>query len=150
MARIHVPIHLRWGDLDAYNHLNNVQSMRILEEARVRAFWRMDDTVTDVPTAVFEASAGASTQTLIANHHVEYLLPVPYQSAPLDVQLWIGRIGGASLDICYEVFCRDGLAIRASTTLVFTDAVTGRPRRIAEHERAAIAASVEGPLEFRR
>ncbi|HNP15801.1 MAG TPA: thioesterase family protein, partial [Terrimesophilobacter sp.] len=37
--RIHIPIPLRWGDLDAYNHVNNVQMMRILEEARVRALW---------------------------------------------------------------------------------------------------------------
>lgn len=149
MARIHVPIHLRWGDLDAYNHLNNVQSMRILEEARVRAFWRMGDAA-DVPTAVFEAQAGAQTQTLIASHHVEYIMPVPYQRAPLDVQLWIGRIGGASLDICYEVFCEDGLAIRASTTLAFVDAATGRPRRVTDQERSALDGHVEPALSFRR
>ena len=39
MTRIHVPIHLRWADLDAYNHVNNVEVVRLLEEARVRAFW---------------------------------------------------------------------------------------------------------------
>jgi acyl-CoA thioester hydrolase len=150
MMRIHVPIHLRWGDLDAYNHLNNVQSMRILEEARVRAFWRLDAGADDVSTAVFDAAAGAQTQTLIANHHVEYLLPVPYQLTPLDVQLWIGRIGGASLDICYEVLCAEGLAIRAATTMVFADAATGSPRRITEQERAAMADYVEEPIVFRR
>ena len=37
--RIHIPIHLRWADLDAYNHLNNVEMLRLLEEARVRMFW---------------------------------------------------------------------------------------------------------------
>lgn len=148
--RITVPIHLRWGDLDAYNHLNNVQSMRILEEARVRAFWRMDDAGEHVPSAVIDAAAGAATQTLISSHHVEYRLPVPYQSDPLIVELWIGRIGGASLDICYEVSCRTGLAIRAATTLVFVDAAAGRPRRITDHERAVMTGFTDEPIEFRR
>lgn len=148
--RIHIPVHLRWGDLDAYNHLNNVQSMRILEEARVRAFWRMDAAPGEVPSAVLGGLTGDGTQTLIANHHVEYLLPVPYQREPLDVQLWLADIGGASLDIGYEVFARPGLAIRASTMLVLTDAATGRPRRIGAEERAALGEYLGEPVAFRR
>src|SRR5690625_6644705 len=31
-------IELRWGDMDAYGHVNNVTQLRVLEEARVRAF----------------------------------------------------------------------------------------------------------------
>lgn len=33
-----VQIHLRWGDMDAYGHVNNVQIVRLMEEARVLAF----------------------------------------------------------------------------------------------------------------
>ena len=33
-----VLLELRWGDMDAYGHINNVTQMRLLEEARVRAF----------------------------------------------------------------------------------------------------------------
>ncbi|MET1034992.1 MAG: thioesterase family protein, partial [Arthrobacter sp.] len=29
---------MRWGDMDAYGHINNVQIVRILEEARIAAF----------------------------------------------------------------------------------------------------------------
>ena len=29
---------MRWGDMDAYGHINNVQVVRILEEARIAAF----------------------------------------------------------------------------------------------------------------
>ncbi|OUE16058.1 putative ABC transporter ATP-binding protein [Clavibacter michiganensis subsp. michiganensis] len=43
VTRVHVPVHLRWADLDAYDHVNNVEVLRLLEEARVRAFWRGDD-----------------------------------------------------------------------------------------------------------
>ena len=43
MARLHIPIPLRWGDLDAYGHINNVEMLRLLEEARIQAFWRPDE-----------------------------------------------------------------------------------------------------------
>ncbi|BAS13810.1 hypothetical protein AHiyo8_21130 [Arthrobacter sp. Hiyo8] len=29
---------MRWGDMDAYGHINNVQIVRMLEEARIAAF----------------------------------------------------------------------------------------------------------------
>lgn len=150
MARIHIPVHLRWGDLDAYNHLNNVQSMRILEEARVRAFWRMDAEPGEVPSAVLGGLTGDGTQTLIASHHVEYLLPVPYQREPLEVQLWLSRIGGADVEIGYEVFCHAGLAFRATTTMVFTDAATGRPLRMDRELRAVLESFAGDAVEFRR
>ena len=151
--RIHIPVHVRWGDLDAYNHVNNVQMMRILEEARVRAFWAPDERggrdEHTPPSAVISAAAGSETTTLIAGHQIEYLLPVEYQRNPLDVQLWIGRFGGASAEISYEVYCNDGLAVRAASTMVFIDSATGRPRRISDAERAAWADYVGEPVTLR-
>ena len=44
--RLHIPIQLRWGDLDAFNHVNNTSMLKLLEEARVRAFWRPGTTRT--------------------------------------------------------------------------------------------------------
>ena len=43
MARLTIPISLRWSDFDAYAHVNNAEMLRILEEARIQAFWRRDD-----------------------------------------------------------------------------------------------------------
>ena len=33
-----VEVPLRWGDMDAYGHVNNVTMMQVLEEARVALF----------------------------------------------------------------------------------------------------------------
>jgi len=33
--RIHVPIKLRWSDLDAYGHVNNAAMLTLLEESRI-------------------------------------------------------------------------------------------------------------------
>lgn len=147
--RVHIPVSMRWGDLDAYNHLNNVQVLRILEEARVRAFWTAE-TGDSAPTAVVSAKVGSDTLTLIAGHVIEYVAQVEYQREPLDVQLWIGRIGGASADVSYEVYAEGELAIRAESTMVFIDSVTGRPRRISAEERTAWEPYFEPPIVFKR
>ncbi|MHA7986789.1 acyl-CoA thioesterase [Rathayibacter sp. CAU 1779] len=166
--RLNVPIRLRWSDLDAYGHVNNAEMLRLLEEARIIALWSSgDDAPSDVPgdvdsgealsasTAVLDGRPGADTLSLIARQEIEYLAPIPYLRQPIDVQLWVGRLGGASLELCYEVRSPVGvdpatLYARAATTLVLVDAASGRPRRINERERAAWAPFEEAPIEFHR
>jgi acyl-CoA thioester hydrolase len=64
-------------------------------------------------------------------------------------------MGGASLDVCYEVHSPAGveprtLYTRATTTIVLVDAATERPRRITEAERGAWEPYLEEPIAFRR
>ncbi len=152
--RLHVPIKLRWSDLDAYGHVNNAAMLRLLEEARIEAFWATDDTsAAGGTTAVLDGRPGADTLTLIARQEVEYLAPIPYLRQPLDVRLWLGRLGGASLEVCYEVHSPAGtepdtLFTRAATTIVLVDAASGRPRRIDEREREAWTPYLDEPVRF--
>lgn len=154
--RLHVAIPLRWSDFDAYAHVNNAEMFRLLEEARIQAFWPADvgSEGGDVPaTAVLDGRPGAEVMTLIARQEIEYLLPIPYMRAPIDIEMWIGRIGGASLEICYELYSPHGvtprqLFTRAATTLVMVTAQTGRPKRISDELRQAWGPYVEEPLAF--
>jgi acyl-CoA thioester hydrolase len=156
--RLHVPIPLRWADLDAYGHVNNARLLSLLEEARVQAFWISDDTeahVAGASTAVLDATPGSDTITLIAHQEVEYLAPIPYLRAPLDVQLWMGRLGGASLEVAYEIHNPVGTTpeivyARASTTVVLVNSSTQKPRRMTEREREAWLPYLEDPIAFRR
>ncbi len=154
MTRLHVPIPLRWSDFDAYAHVNNAEMLRLLEEARIQAFWRPDEGSDDgAVTAVLDARPGAETISLIARQEIEYLAPIPYMRAPIDIEMWIGRIGGASLEICYELFSPVGvtprvLFTRAATTLVMVAAATGKPQRIGDELRALWQPYVEPPVQF--
>jgi acyl-CoA thioester hydrolase len=173
VARLRVPVQLRWSDMDAYAHVNNVEMLRLLEEARIEAFWAHPSPVTSVtvpagtasarpaetrtvwPTAVLDAGPGAQTSTLVARQEIEYLRPLGYRRTPVIVDMWLGHLGGASLDVCYEVQDSDAEPgatpfARASTTLVLVDAGTGAPRRIAPAERDAWLPYVEEPVRFRR
>ena len=152
--RLHIALPLRWSDFDAYAHVNNAEMLRLLEEARIQAFWRPDDGSADASaTALLDARPGADTISLIARQEIEYVAPIPYMRAPIDIELWIGRIGGASAEVCYELYSPAGvvprvLFTRAATTLVMVTAATGRPRRIADELRAAWAPYVEDPVSF--
>lgn len=179
MTRLHIPVRLRWSDLDAYGHVNNVEMFRLLEEARITAFWRHPEAQDDPwPTAVLESGPQASSHTLVARQEIEYLRPLGFARDPITVQMWIGHIGGASLEVCYEVFDAvhaeetDGAhstdategadgsesaaptapnpCARATTTIVLVDAVTQSPRRITTLERAAWEPYVEAPAVLRR
>lgn len=172
--RLHVPTRLRWSDLDAYGHVNNAEMLRLLEEARIEAFWAHDTDAAGVSdadahdadasspaarsavgasTAVLDGRPGAATLTLIARQEIEYLAPIPYLRQPLDIQLWLGRLGGASLEVCYEVWSPASAAqallyTRAATTIVLVDSTTERPRRISDAEREAWAPYLGEPVQF--
>ena len=160
--RLHIPTSLRWSDLDAYGHVNNAQMFGLFEEARIHAFWAGGDGVADdhFPTRILEGGPDATTFSLIAHQEIEYLAPIPYLRDPLDIQLWIGHLGGASLDVCYEVFTplvsegkvqpEQTLFCRASTTIVLVDSTTLAPRRLTEAERLAVASFVEAPVVFKK
>ena len=154
MTRLHVSIPLRWSDFDAYAHVNNAEMLRLLEEARIQAFWRPDEgSDPGADTAILDARPGAETISLIARQEIEYLAPIPYMRAPIDIEMWIGRIGGASLEICYELFSPVGvtprvLFTRAATTLVMVTAATGKPQRIGDELRALWQPYVEPPVQF--
>ncbi|MCU1414996.1 MAG: thioesterase [Microbacteriaceae bacterium] len=156
--RVHIPVQLRWSDLDAYGHVNNVQVLRLLEEVRVVAFWQADDeTERDgMPqTAVIDARLGSSTLSIIARTEIEYLKTIEYRRRPLDVQVWVGRLGGADLDVCYEIWSPAGtepaeLYARAVTTVAMVDATTMLPRRLRSEEREAWSPYIEETIRFKR
>ena len=143
---MHIAVRTRWNDLDAYGHVNNTAMLVLLEEARVQGFWGAEiiDTIT-APTTLW----------LVARQEIEYLAPVPFSSEPLDIQMWLGRLGGASLEICYEVCSPIGAEpfvqyAKAATTIVLVDAATQRPRKITDEERASWSAWTDEPLVFTR
>jgi len=175
--RLSVPVRLRWSDIDAYAHVNNAAMLGLLEEVRIQAFWTVPtgsaatslrdasepagvgpadasgEGAAEQGPAVLDGRPGSDTLSLIAHQEVEYLRAIPYGREPLDCEVWIARLGGASLDVHYEVFSPKGveprvLTTRAASTLVLVDAATQKPRRITQAERDAWAPYLDAPVTF--
>lgn len=151
MTRLHTPIHLRWGDLDAFGHVNNATVTKLLEEARVRAFWKHERPEANTEVAVFDPDLRVGEEgpyfTLIAHQDITYLAPIPYAQDPIDIQIWFTKIGGSSAHIAYEIHGtsddRDVLFGRASTVLVLVSQETMRPVRLPDEAREKWAPYLE-------
>jgi acyl-CoA thioester hydrolase len=73
--------------------------------------------------------------------------------APLDIEMWAGAVGGASIDVCYEIFSPVGveprvLYTRAATTVVMVSAATNSPTRVPAELRDAWKPYIEEPVAF--
>lgn len=138
MSGIEVPIELRWGDQDAYGHVNNVAIMRLLEEARGRAFWRSADQP-DHPGIFPPLEAGQPVWAVVADFTIKYRRQLDYQREPVIVEMTIPRIGGASFVIDYALRtsrAETAPRVTASSTLALIDSATGRPQRIDAQTRS--------------
>lgn len=135
---------MRWSDQDAYGHVNNVQFLRLLEDARVMGF-----------EAWFGRDRSMLNEgVLVARHEIEYLAPLDFRYVPVAVDLWVTTVSGASFEVGYEL--RDTEAVgttlyaRAETTLVAYDFAEARPRRLRPREREVLASVTGEPVPFRR
>ncbi|MDN5821641.1 MAG: acyl-CoA thioesterase [Brachybacterium sp.] len=154
-----IPVPVRWTDLDAYGHVNNAAVVRLLEEARIAAFWQppADQLALGArqpPAALPVSGAGAALSTVIASQRIEYVRPLGHRRDGVVVRLWLSRIGGASLSVDYLVLTRDdpeGAApyARARTVVVLVDAGTGAPVRLEQETRTTLEAFTGEPLRFR-
>ncbi|MBO1901985.1 thioesterase family protein [Leucobacter weissii] len=162
MARTHVDLELRWGDQDAYGHVNNVAIARFLEESRVRTFWLGSGRERTGMERHFRGDDPEGPKMLVASQRIEFLRVLEYAERPITVELWIGRLGGSSLEIHYEIVDHasreetvDGAAeerrvvARAITTVVIVDGATLRPVRLSAEGRASVEPWTDEPLRFR-
>ncbi|GAA3832194.1 acyl-CoA thioesterase [Streptomyces chiangmaiensis] len=116
---------LRWADMDAYGHVNNVVFLRYLEEARIDFLFR--------PDKQFKQGS------VVARHEIDYKRQLVHRHTPVDIELWVTDIKAASFTLTYEVKDPGQIYVRASTVIVPFDFEAQRPRRITAEEREFLA-----------
>jgi len=131
---IRVPVHLRWSDLDAYGHVNNVAIVGLLEEARVAAFW------SDADPILPPLHASADTWVLVAGVEVAYKRVIDHRTEPIEAEVSVDKIAGASFLIRYRLLVDDVECVVASTTMALVDAATQRPVRVSPELKERLSA----------
>ncbi|MEW1719324.1 thioesterase family protein [Streptomyces sp. NPDC093109] len=133
MARHIYSCPLRWSDMDAFGHVNNVVFLTYLEEARIDFMFRL---------APGDGSPSFAGGSVVARHEIDYKRPLLHRHEPVTIESWVTKINAASLTIAYEVKdpeTEDRAAqvyVKASTVVVPYDLAAGRPRRITAYEKA--------------
>ncbi|MFG2191676.1 acyl-CoA thioesterase [Streptomyces sp. NPDC048639] len=126
MARHVYSCPLRWSDMDAFGHVNNVVFLRYLEEARIDFMFRL---------ARLDDSPSFTGGSVVARHEIDYLRPLVHRHEPVTIETWVTKIGAASLNLSYEIKDEEQVYVRASTIVVPYNLDHGRPRRITAEER---------------
>ncbi len=121
---MHVP--MRWSDMDAYQHINNVAFLGYFETARVSLFF-------EHPT--HDEKTGMRRGLVVHSHDIHYRRSVEYDAEPLRIEVWISTVRAASFRCHYEVFDHGQLAVTGSTVLVPFDFSINRPRRLTPDEK---------------
>jgi acyl-CoA thioester hydrolase len=85
------PVHVRWSDIDMYQHINHATMVTILEEARI---------------PFLREPFGAEITTiglLIAEVNIVYKTQLRLIDSPLQVTMWSKRVRAVDFTIGYEV-----------------------------------------------
>jgi acyl-CoA thioester hydrolase len=127
-------IQVRWGDQDAYQHVNNVAYAAYLQEARAEM----------LAAAGVRASAQARHGTfVVARLKVQYLRQLTFRPAPVAVTTWVSAMSPARITLRCEITepTDDGLGPYCTglTVLVPYDLDEDYPRRVSDEERAALS-----------
>lgn len=139
---VHVP--LRWKDMDAYGHVNNIQVVQLMEEARVAAFGvpvgSAGDAEAEPAPMDLTAGAGEGVRAFVSEHRVKYRAQMKYRMKPVRVRVSIDEVKGASVHVGYKMYdgVDDSLLVTATSVMVYVDAESGRPVRLTAEQKAAL------------
>lgn len=123
---------MRWADMDAQNHMNNVVYFRFIEEARIQ----MLDSIGGV--------RDGERVSVLAHTSCDFLRPVVYPAGIIVTQL-VNRVGRTSLDVDVELACDtapDITVAKARYVLVCANAASGQPMPWTVHQRQALESMI--------
>lgn len=125
-----IPLHVRWRDLDAFNHVNNSSYLTYLEESRLQ--W-----LRSVPGEWFNEHS----MPVMAAVELHYRKPITWPGE-IDVELSCERMGNSSLTIGNRILARgDAGYVYADgdVVMVWVDPATGASVSLPKAIRDAVA-----------
>lgn len=130
-TRVHTAlIPIRWGDMDAYQHVNNTLYFRYMEQVRVEYLESLGYSIRPQGTA-----------PVIVNTSCTFLLPLTYPGL-VEVQMFLGAPGRSSIPSLYEIRLQGDATLYASgaAKIVWTDVTSGKSVPIPDALRARLTA----------
>lgn len=123
-------IEIRWGDMDAMGHVNNIVYFRYMEQTRISWFESL------VPAG----QAWKASGIVIANATCNFRRAMTYPGT-VEVKLFVGEPGRTSIGTYYEMRVDEDPEPYAdgSATVVFIDMQSQRPMPIPERIRSLLA-----------
>ncbi len=121
-----------WGEMDAFQHVNNVSYVRWAESGRVAYFDRL---------GLMDSKHARGIGPIVAKLSIEYRRPVTYPDT-IRVETTVKRIGNTSFTMASRIRS-EALGAEVATTeevIVLLDYRAGKPAPLEAELRAAIHA----------
>jgi acyl-CoA thioester hydrolase len=128
---------VRWDDMDAFGHVNNVTFLTYMQEARTGMLFA-GEAAEHIPDLI--------KGVVVARHEIDYRRPLEWRPEPIEVDVWTAGIRPSSFTLRYEIrdqLASPGLLAEALTVLVPFDLAASRPRRVSPLERAFLSRYLE-------
>lgn len=126
---------VRFSDVDAYRHVNNVKYFEYYQEARISL-------ITALRGVPGEAGETGDLGVVVAQVDVDYRAPLFFREQPYAVETWVSRVGRTSFVIDGHIRDGDEVLSAARVVMVAFDATTQRSRQLTEPQRQRLRASV--------
>jgi acyl-CoA thioester hydrolase len=123
---------VRWSDVDAYRHVNNVKYVEYFQEARIRYFMHLHE------------HGDQFGQVVVARSDVDYRRPVFFRMTPYDVHSWVSHVGRSSFVVAAEIRDGDELLASSRTVLVGFDSAAQRAAELTPDHRVRLLAELGG------
>ncbi len=134
MARHTFRCPMRWSDMDAFRHVNNVVYLRYLEEARIDMLFTLGESM---------GMSALAEGVVVARHEIDYRRALEYHPKGIDIDVCVEQITGGKFVLGYRVYDDATVYAEAKSVLVPFDLEAGRPRRVSEEERAFLERFLE-------
>ena len=108
--------HVRWGDTDGYQHVNNVSISRYFESARVSI-------IRDLESKEFSL--------VIVNFTINYYSQIFYPNK-IIIGSFISKIGGSSITIIQALFIKNKCKSTAKSIMAYADLKNEKAQKIPE------------------
>lgn len=145
-------IQARIGDVNFTGHVDNVEALRVVDEARMRFFGLRSPRTGEHVAGVMD-DLGDGLLPVVVAHRLEYHRELlPSLAEPYVVRVWVVRVGASSLTLDTTISHAPSgpePAVIAETTLAIQDLSTGRSTTLPAATRAALETHLGEPLTLR-
>ncbi|KAB2926546.1 MAG: acyl-CoA thioesterase [Dechloromonas sp.] len=119
---------IRWGDMDAYGHVNNTVYFRYMEQARVE--W--------IEALGVQVRPGGDGPVII-NAACTFLKPMNYPGT-VEVRTYVDHPGRSSVQSHVEMLIDGDLYAEGAAKIVWMNMLSGKSVPIPDHVRAVLEA----------
>nr|SBO92679.1 hypothetical protein BN4615_P2193 [Nonomuraea gerenzanensis] len=120
---------VRFSDIDAHGHVNNVRFLEYLEDAWIALY------LDNAGPPQEDRDGLPAVGFAVVRHEIFYRRPLRFRHGSVRVESWVTKVNRVTCEMAAQI-CSDGeVFVEARSMIMGFDTHTAKPRRLTLHER---------------